>query len=177
VRRSARVRSSRAVFRPGTPPEVVVPLRASERAVDRALAAHRDWLAARLAAAPAPVLNLPRLTERQGRGHARTLLERACPLEAASLGVHYRRIQIRDTRSQWGSCSPSGTLSFSWRLVLAPDEVLDYVVVHELCHLRVRSHSAGFWRLVESRRRDYRAQRDWLARHGWELLAYRPERS
>jgi predicted metal-dependent hydrolase len=177
VRRSARARGSRALFRPGTPPEIVVPAGASERTVDRAIASHRDWLAARLAAAPPPVLDPPRLTEAVGRQLARSLLERACECEAAELGVRYCRIQVRDTRSRWGSCSSTGTLSFSWRLVLAPAEVLDYVVVHELCHLRVADHSPRFWRLVERRRPGYRDQREWLGRHGWELLAYRPERA
>jgi predicted metal-dependent hydrolase len=94
--------------------------------------------------------------------------------EAAELGVEYRRIEIRDQRTRWGSCSPRGTLSFNWRLVLAPFEVLDYVVVHELCHLREPNHSPRFWRLVASRRPEWHAQRDWLRVHGPELLAFRP---
>jgi predicted metal-dependent hydrolase len=94
--------------------------------------------------------------------------------EAAALGVSYTRVDVRDYRSQWGSCSPRGRLAFNWRLALAPFEVLDYVVVHELCHLRVPNHSSGFWRLVESRRPAWRTQRDWLRAHGEELLAFRP---
>jgi predicted metal-dependent hydrolase len=77
-------------------------------------------------------------------------------------------------RTLWGSCAPSGTLSFNWRLVLAPTEVLDYVVVHELCHLRVPNHSASFWTLLERHRPHWRDQRDWLRVHGPELLAFRP---
>jgi predicted metal-dependent hydrolase len=88
--------------------------------------------------------------------------------------VSFDRLAIRDQRTRWGSCSSRRTLSFNWRLVLAPPEVLDYVAVHELCHLRVPNHSARFWRLVEQRRPGYREPRAWLARHGWELLAYRP---
>ena len=94
--------------------------------------------------------------------------------EAPALGVSYGRVEIRDQRTLWGSCSPSGTLSFNWRLVLAPFEVMDYVVVHELCHLREPNHSARFWRLVASRRPAWRKQRDWLSDHGPELLAFRP---
>ena len=71
------------------------------------------------------------------------------------------------------SCS-RGTLSFNWRLVLAPFEVLDYVVVHELCHLREPNHSRRFWKLVEDRRPDWRVHRNWLHVHGPELLAFRP---
>jgi predicted metal-dependent hydrolase len=174
VRRSARVRGSRAVFRPGEPPEIVVPPLAGERDVDRAILAHRDWLARRLAEAPVPTLELPALTEPEGRRRARAALLAAVPREAAALGVTYRRLAVRDQRTRWGSCSTTGTLSFNWRLVLAPTEVLDYVVVHELCHLREPNHSRRFWRLVEAHRPHFRGERDWLARHGWELLAYRP---
>jgi predicted metal-dependent hydrolase len=70
----------------------------------------------------------------------------------------------------------TGTLSFNWRLVLAPLEVADYVVVHELCHLRVHGHSRRFWSLVERHRPGYRDQRSWLREHGPELLAFRPAR-
>ncbi|TMK23512.1 MAG: M48 family metallopeptidase [Actinobacteria bacterium] len=84
------------------------------------------------------------------------------------------RIQIRDQRTRWGSCSANGNLSFNWRLVLAPIEVLDYVVVHEVCHLREANHSRRFWRLVETRRPDWRDQKAWLDAHGPELLAFRP---
>jgi hypothetical protein len=94
--------------------------------------------------------------------------------EAAELGVEVNRIQIRDQRTRWGSCSPAGNLSFNWRLVLAPFEVLDYVVVHEVCHLREANHSRRFWRLVESRRPEWREQKAWLNEHGAELLAFRP---
>src|SRR3954447_17786128 len=105
VRRSARVRGSRAVFRPGEPPEIVVPPRAGEREVDRAILSHRDWLARRLAEAPVPTLELPRLTDAEGRRRARALLHAACAREAAAIGLSYRRIAVRDQRTRWGSCS------------------------------------------------------------------------
>jgi predicted metal-dependent hydrolase len=82
--------------------------------------------------------------------------------------------RIGSQRTLWGSCSPRGNLSFNWRLVLAPFDVLDYVVVHELCHLHVPDHSARFWRLVERQRPAWREQRDWLREHGPEVLAFRP---
>ena len=71
-------------------------------------------------------------------------------------------------------CSSRGTLSFNWRLVLAPPGVLDYVVVHELCHLRVPNHSRRFWALVERHRPHWQQQRKWLRDYGPELLAFRP---
>jgi len=84
-------------------------------------------------------------------------------------------VSVRDTRSQWGSCSARGRLSFSWRLVLAPERILDYLVVHELCHLRELNHSPHFWRLVADAHRGWRADERWLEEHGDELREYSPE--
>ena len=122
-----------------------------------------------------PRLGLERLavSESEARIGARELVSALAEEEAEPLGVAYRRIRIGGQRTRWGSCSPGGTLSFNWRLVLAPIEVLDYVVVHEICHLRFLNHSQGFWTLVERRRPHWREQRDWLREHGAELLAFR----
>ena len=87
---------------------------------------------------------------------------------------HPAALRIADGSSRWGSCSRSGTVSLSWRLMLAPFAVLDYVVVHELCHLRHLDHGRRFWTAVEALRPDWRAQHEWLARHGAELHAYDP---
>lgn len=84
-------------------------------------------------------------------------------------GGTYHRISIRDQKTRWGSCSSKGTLSFNWRLMLAPPAILDYVVVHELCHLTYMDHSAAFWKKVEAVCPDYRAARKWLKDHGHEL--------
>ena len=176
VRESPRSRLVRAVYRPGQPAELVVPRGTSEGAIDRALRAHAAWLGRQLAAEKPRTLELPELTEPEGRRLARRLISETAPAEAARLGVSYHRISIRDTRSRWGSCSSSGSLSFSWRLALAPREILDYVVVHELCHLVHHDHSRRFWSLVEHVRPSFRHERDWLRDHGWELLAYRPAR-
>lgn len=81
----------------------------------------------------------------------------------------YERIQIRSQKTRWGSCSSRGTLSFNWRLMLAPPAVLDYVVVHELCHLRHMNHSPQFWQCVEQILPDYKLRREWLRDHGNEL--------
>jgi len=85
------------------------------------------------------------------------------------IGVRCRRICIKDPRSLWGSCSGKGRLNFSWRLVLAPPGVLDYVVIHELCHLMEMNHSKKFWYLVNRFCPDHKAQRRWL-RANSELL-------
>lgn len=85
-------------------------------------------------------------------------------------GGNYTRITIRDQKTRWGSCSSNGTLSFNWRLMLAPPAILDYVVVHELCHLTHMNHSSAFWATVESVYPDYRTARKWLKEHGHELV-------
>jgi predicted metal-dependent hydrolase len=112
--------------------------------------------------------------ESEARLTARRLVSDLARVEAERIGVTYTRIRIGGQRTLWGSCSARGTLSFNWRLVLAPSEVLDYVVVHELCHRRVPNHSRQFWVLVQRHRPDWRRQRDWLREHGPELLAFRP---
>ncbi|MCM1264216.1 MAG: M48 family metallopeptidase [Butyrivibrio sp.] len=84
-------------------------------------------------------------------------------------GGSYNKISIRSQKTRWGSCSSKGTLSFNWRLMLAPPAILDYVVVHELCHLTYMNHSAEFWKLVESVFPNYRVTRKWLREHGNEL--------
>lgn len=89
---------------------------------------------------------------------------------AEALGVTPRAVRLKDTRSRWGSCAPDRTLAFSWRLVLAPDWVLDYVVAHELAHLREMNHSARFWALVEQRTPHRQAASDWLRKNGAALL-------
>jgi predicted metal-dependent hydrolase len=84
-------------------------------------------------------------------------------------GFRVGKLRISSARTRWGSCSKKGTLSFTWRLVMAPPEVVDYVVVHELCHLRELNHSKAFWALVASILPDYKVQRTWLKRHGERL--------
>ena len=81
----------------------------------------------------------------------------------------YSAISVRDQKTRWGSCSGHGTLSFNWRLMLAPPDILDYVVVHELCHLEHLNHSRDFWACVEAILPDYRERRKWLKEHGHEL--------
>jgi predicted metal-dependent hydrolase len=176
VRRSQRVRGHRAVVVPGRPPEIVVRPRATPADIDAAIEYHRTWLARQLARLPEPRLGLDRLrlTEEAGRREAHARVSLLAQSEAVALGVRYRRIAVRAQRSRWGSCSARGTLSFNWRLVLAPHDVLDYVVVHEVCHLLEHNHGAAFWALVRRRRPDYADARQWLDEHGWELLAYRP---
>ncbi len=105
------------------------------------------------------------------RDRARLAIERMVKQHAPDLGVAPARISIRDTRSRWGSASRKGTLSFSWRLILAPPEALEVVVIHELAHLKVFGHGPRFWALVAARRPDHVAWRRWLRTHSHELHA------
>ena len=108
------------------------------------------------------------------RREARHRISQVVEREAECLGVTPGGLAIRDPRTRWGSCSSRATLSFSWRLLLAPCDVLDYVVVHELCHLRELNHSASFWRHVARARPGYRGQVEWLRHYGRELHEYQP---
>ena len=112
--------------------------------------------------------------ERWYREQARASLAVLVAEEGERLGLHATRITIRDQRTRWASCSRSGALSFSWRLVLAPPDVARYVVVHELCHIAEPNHGPRFWSLVDAASPDWREQRAWLAAHGDALHRWRP---
>jgi hypothetical protein len=169
---------------------VVLPLRAPLRIADELVTLHTAWIyrhAARteerrraLAARPSLAFGRPlsiggqteiiRATsdrervalERRLRRLARRAIESRVADRGAAMGIAYGRVTVRDQSSRWGSASRSGTLSFSWRLILAPPEVLDYVVVHELGHLRVPGHGRDFWELVARHHADPVGARRWL---------------
>jgi len=105
------------------------------------------------------------------RVRARSAVESAIARHAGPLGVAPTAIAVRDTRSRWGSASRAGRVMLAWRLVLAPPAVLETVVVHELCHLRVFGHGSRFWDLVATRIPDHAAHRRWLRTHAAELHA------
>jgi predicted metal-dependent hydrolase len=90
---------------------------------------------------------------------------------APLLGVRYARITIRDQRTVWGSCTRAGHLNFNWRIVMAPPQTLDYLVIHELAHLREMNHSKRFWVIVAAHCPDWRSHRDWLRDHSRRLKA------
>ncbi len=103
------------------------------------------------------------------REQARQACAAAAARHATAAGRRHGRISLRDPRSRWGSCNASGDLMFSWRLVMAPAAVLDYVVVHEVAHLAEMNHSPRFWAVVKRLCPEYPAARDWLRRHGARL--------
>jgi predicted metal-dependent hydrolase len=113
---------------------------------------------------PRPALE--RFYRRAARAEIEPRLDRATALA----GTPYTGLDIRAQRTRWGSCSSAGHMSFNWRLLLAPERVLEYVVWHEVCHLQVHDHSTRFWSLVERYWPGYREDRTWLRRHGATLV-------
>jgi predicted metal-dependent hydrolase len=108
---------------------------------------------------------------------ARRDLELSVARHARLLSLKATRIAVRDQTSRWGSCSTTGALSFSWRLILAPPFVLDYVAAHEVAHLAEMNHGPGFWALVKKIRPDFEAGKQWLQVRGPDLHRYGPARS
>jgi predicted metal-dependent hydrolase len=109
---------------------------------------------------------LERWYRRAARREVALRLDRA----TAAAGLSYPCLSIRGQRTRWASCAADGAMSFNWRLLLAPERVLDYVVCHEVCHLEVADHSVRFWALVAARCPGWREPAAWLRRHGQELV-------
>ena len=149
VRRSDRARRVRVTVDAVRGVEVVLPRRAPEREAAAAIRELRPWIERRVA-----------------RAEIEPRLQRAC----AVAGTSYSGLTIRGQRTRWASCSRSGSMSFNWRLLLAPEPVLEYVIWHEVCHLEVMDHSARFWRLVARRSPGYREQVRWLRTNGATLV-------
>ncbi len=116
--------------------------------------------------------HLPRRVETFCRAEAGRRFRAAVKEKAAAAGVRAGRVTLRESRSRWGSCSPKGDLSFCWRLIFAPPEVLDYVAAHEVAHIRHMDHSPAFWRLCAALVPDIAGPKRWLARNGAGLWRY-----
>jgi predicted metal-dependent hydrolase len=209
VRRSTRAKRVRVNVHALTGVEVVLPVRAPERAAAAAVRELRPWIEQRLSEAQQARASLSdrgdtvpylgetlQLVRQPGRrqvsrkdkrllvpdGDHRPALEsfyrRAARREVAErldratqqAGTSYLSLSIRAQRTRWASCSARGQMSFNWRLLLAPESVLDYVVWHEVCHLEILDHSPRFWALVAHRWPGYREDRDWLRRNGATLV-------
>ncbi|HKB28740.1 MAG TPA: SprT family zinc-dependent metalloprotease [Candidatus Limnocylindrales bacterium] len=135
--------------------------------VERVGGTNEDELVVRLA--PADLRSVGGVLEAWLKRGARVAIEREIARHATALKVDPVAVSIRDQRTRWGSASRQGRLAFSWRLVLAPPEGLETVVIHELAHLRVFGHGPRFWALVASRRPDHALWRRWLRQHATEL--------
>lgn len=118
---------------------------------------------------PPETLKRMEVMDRRCRQAAREHFAGRCRHYLQFTGGSYSRITVRDQKTRWGSCSSTGTLSFNYRLMFAPPRVLDYVVIHELCHLTHMNHSREFWNLVASVMPEYKIHRNWLKELGQEL--------
>ena len=174
------IRSSRKTFsiviKPSGEVEVRCPRRCSKRDVDAFLVSKEDWIRKHLetiAAKPkTPTLSPEQLRELAKQAAA--LLPERVHYFAKTIGVTVGRITIRSQRTRWGSCSAQGNLNFNCLLMLCPEEVRDYVVIHELCHRKLLNHSTDFWAEVERYCPDYRIHRKWLKDNGAVLIARLP---
>lgn len=157
---------------------VTIPRRGSRREATQFFEEQRAWIAAeqqRVAARRATMpLELPADLQRALRRQAARDLPARLRELADSLGLHVARISVRNQRRRWGSCSPGGHICLNWRLVRMPPWVRDYVLYHELMHLKRMDHSPTFWRLVADVCPSYREARAWLRAHGDGLSAETP---
>ena len=164
------------VIKPTGEVEVRCPKKCSRRDVEAFLISKAAWIQGHLekiAERPA-VAVLSEAEQKALAKQAAQILPSKVQHFAAEIGVSYGRITIRSQRTRWGSCSVKGNLNFNCLLMLCPEEVQDYVVVHELCHRKEMNHSAAFWAEVEKYCHDYKFHRKWLKENGASLIARLP---
>ena len=141
------------------------PYSVSRRKVEQMLREKQDWIEKHQKAIKERENSRREMTEqerREGIERAKQILPARIQYYAKIMGVTYGRITLREQKTRWGSCSSKGNLNFNWKLALMPDEILDYVVVHELAHRMKMNHSDKFWKIVENVLPDYRERRKWL---------------
>ena len=124
----------------------------------------------RLAASKVERTSIREELERLYKLEARRHFEDRAEHYRAEMGVEYDRIELRNQRTRWGSCSPNRTLAFNWRLMMAPTEVVDYIVVHELAHLREKNHTTQFWEIVGEHDLEYTQHAEWLEANSSQLI-------
>ena len=165
--------------------KVRVPRRASKAQIEEMLKAKHDWILKTLdkieqrntaeareyeEAKPLSSEEVKKL-KKEARNHLSSLTE----YWAKKIGVSYGRISIRGQKTRWGSCSSKGNLNYNYLLMLCPDEVAEYVVIHELCHRIHMNHSKRFWEKIEEFCPNYREARKWLKQNGNSLIARLPQ--
>lgn len=167
------VRTDRKTIAIQIKPDGEVIIRAPKRmpmaTIEAFVQSKTHWIEKQLSALPA----MEKMTAAQHRtliAQAKRLLPQKVAHFAHRIGVEYGRISIRSQHTRWGSCSTKGNLNFNCLLMLAPPTVVDYVVVHELCHRKQMNHSAAFWAEVEAVLPDYRQSKKWLKENGPSLI-------
>ena len=154
---------------------VRAPLRLSEAKIQKFVEEKQEWILKNLEkiqkrdAQKENVQKLSALERQHLQNKACVVIPRRVAYYAEKLGVSYGKITLRQQKTRWGSCSSEKNLNFNWKLILAPPEVLDYVVVHELCHLKEMNHSKAFWDEVGKVMPEYETYKLWLKENGWKL--------
>ena len=154
---------------------VRAPLRLSEAKIQKFVEEKQEWILKNLEkiqkrdAQKENVQKLSALERQHLQNKAYVVIPRRVAYYAEKLGVSYGKITLRQQKTRWGSCSSEKNLNFNWKLILAPPEVLDYVVVHELCHLKEMNHSKAFWDEVGKVMPEYETYKLWLKENGWKL--------
>lgn len=147
---------------------VKAPLQIPKKKIDEIVNSKSDWIAER----QKQQKNRKRFTPEEitvYRNQARKIFPERIRYYEPLLGVRANQIHIKDQKTRWGSCSSKGNINLNWRLILAPQEVMDYVIIHELCHLKEMNHSKAFWELVEQICPDYRERKKWLKENADKL--------
>ena len=154
---------------------VRAPLCLSEAKIQKFVEEKQEWILKNLEkiqkrdAQKENVQKLSALERQHLQNKACVVIPRRVAYYAEKLGVSYGKITLRQQKTRWGSCSSEKNLNFNWKLILAPPEVLDYVVVHELCHLKEMNHSKAFWDEVGKVMPEYETYKLWLKENGWKL--------
>ena len=156
------------------------PNRMTREAIETFIRDKVGWIEKHMPAKPnAPVSRFTEMQLREFTNTVKALLQPRLEYFAKQLGVSYNRVTVRSQRSRWGSCckhkNGAYNLNFNCLLALVPPEILDYVVVHELCHIREMNHSKEFWALVGTILPDYKSRKKWLREQGGELISRLPE--
>lgn len=157
---------------------VRAPKRASNREIMKFVEQKQDWIAKHLAYMQIRYEETRRVKEKQFtdddirkmKDEAKRVIPDRVKYYAGIMGVTFGKITIKNQKTRWGSCSSKGNLNFNCLLMLTPDKVRDYVVIHKLCHLKQMNHSKMFWAEVEKVMPDYKVYRQWLSRNGNMLI-------
>ena len=167
------IRSKRRSLSLGISEDGTITVRVPERfpaaQADRFVEEHRDWINAKMAERMRQKALRPVYSEAErehGKKLARQIFEEKCRVFSERMGVTYGNISIREQKTRWGSCSARGNLNFNWKLALMPEEIQNYLAVHELAHRIEMNHSPRFWAVVEQQIPDYRECRAWLKKNG-----------
>lgn len=158
---------------------VRAPYGVPQREIDKIIARHEEWIQKQMEVAAARAESAdrqqasPKYTKEEIRemvDQGRQKIPPRVQAYAERMGVTYGKITIRSMKTRWGSCTAQGNISLNCLLTLVPEAVMDYVIVHELCHRIEMNHSSRFWRLVETVLPDYKIQKQWLKEHGADLV-------